>query len=59
MCFSRLQSLENCIGCMVNVSNVKLTRRCDSSQPDGPAEPNACVNCYCRPMWCADCLGKW
>lgn len=49
--------LESCIGCMAVPANVKLQRLCESSQNQG-AE-NACVSCYCRPMWCVDCMGKW
>jgi len=54
--------LEPCIGCMTEPSNVKLQRVCPSSSPappgvDPPAE--SCVNCYCRPMWCIDCMAKW
>ena len=49
-----IQELENCIGCMITVANVKLVRRCETE-----GVPEACINCYCRPMWCLDCLGKW
>merc|ERR1719369_1074641 len=49
--------LESCIGCMVVPANVKIQRMCESSQNQG-AE-NACVTCYCRPMWCVECMGKW
>ena len=47
---------------MVNMSNVTLVRRCQEQRagaepPRDGEEP--CVNCYCRPMWCVDCLGKW
>ena len=48
------EEVDQCIGCMVNRSNVKLVRRCDSEQ-----EQDSCATCYCRPMWCLDCLGKW
>ncbi len=44
---------EPCIGCMVQTANVKLVQRC------GADTANPCVNCYCRPMWCLDCLAKW
>ena len=50
------EELEPCIGCMVNTSNVKLVRSCQSSVEGGE---EACVNCYCRPMWCIDCMAKW
>jgi len=62
--------LEPCIGCMAQTANVKIQRACESSQEgaaDGGGggaagaggEENACVNCYCRPMWCIDCMAKW
>ncbi|XP_023344212.1 transmembrane protein 129 [Eurytemora carolleeae] len=50
--------LESCIGCMVETANVKLNRICESSSA-GEGVEDRCVNCYCRPMWCIDCLGKW
>jgi len=53
------EDLEPCIGCMVNTANVKLNRVCDSSMGEIREDENRCVNCYCRPMWCVDCLGKW
>jgi len=60
--------LEACIGCMVQTANVKIQRTCQSSQEEGVEEDggggaggdgDACVNCYCRPMWCIDCMAKW
>ena len=60
--------LEACIGCMVQTANVKIQRTCLSSQEGGVEEDggggaegdgDACVNCYCRPMWCIDCMAKW
>lgn len=54
--------LEPCIGCMAQPSNVKLQRVCPSSagEPAGPEAPgDRCVTCYCRPMWCIDCMAKW
>jgi len=50
------EELEPCIGCMVNTANVKLVRSCQSVVEGGD---EACVNCYCRPMWCIDCMAKW
>jgi len=49
--------LEACIGCMAVTANVKIQRNCDSSLDQGA--DNACISCYCRPMWCQDCMGKW
>ena len=63
--------LEACIGCMANTANVTIQRSCVSSQEggagavDGGADgdavgvEDACVSCYCRPMWCMDCMAKW
>ncbi|XP_016341780.1 E3 ubiquitin-protein ligase TM129 [Sinocyclocheilus anshuiensis] len=45
------QELEPCIGCMQASAGVKLLRLCD-----GEGE---CQQCYCRPMWCLTCMGKW
>ena len=50
-----MQELEQCVGCMQAVSNVKLNKLC----PDLNQGPEACVACYCYPMWCADCMAKW
>ncbi|XP_018410267.1 PREDICTED: E3 ubiquitin-protein ligase TM129 [Nanorana parkeri] len=47
------QELEPCIGCMQTSANIKLVKNCH--------EPNdgECQQCYCRPMWCLTCMGKW
>lgn len=50
------EELESCIGCMVNTANITLVRSCQSYEEGGE---QACVNCYCRPMWCLDCMAKW
>ncbi|XP_072520099.1 E3 ubiquitin-protein ligase TM129 [Salminus brasiliensis] len=47
------QELEPCIGCMQVSANIKLMRLC---RDDGDGE---CQQCYCRPMWCLICIGKW
>ncbi|KAJ8026378.1 hypothetical protein HOLleu_34202 [Holothuria leucospilota] len=44
---------DNCIGCLQIQSNVKLIKRCDDLTTGN------CVQCYCRPMWCCDCMCKW
>ena len=46
-------SLEGCIGCMHKQANVKLRKNC------ALPEDGECKECYCRPMWCLDCMGKW
>lgn len=61
--YSTDQELDLCIGCMQARANVKLQRNCTSQQENVAAQPSAtseaCANCYCRPMWCCDCLGRW
>ncbi|KAK2192871.1 hypothetical protein NP493_21g07019 [Ridgeia piscesae] len=48
-----IMDLESCIGCMQKTANVKLQKLCASPQE------GSCVQCYCRPMWCLECMGKW
>ncbi|XP_076878653.1 E3 ubiquitin-protein ligase TM129 [Brachyhypopomus gauderio] len=45
------QELEPCIGCMQVTANIKLMRLCQ--------DDSECQECYCRPMWCIVCMGKW
>ncbi|KAM8938720.1 E3 ubiquitin-protein ligase TM129 [Pelodytes ibericus] len=47
------QELEPCIGCMQTNANIKLVKHCHA--PD----EGECQQCYCRPMWCLTCMGKW
>ncbi|KAK9295819.1 hypothetical protein QLX08_009950 [Tetragonisca angustula] len=49
------EELNQCIGCMQASSNVKLHKQCNS----GIGNPEDCMICYCRPMWCIDCMAKW
>ena len=62
------QDVDNCIGCMVSPADVKLLKRCDTTDDSPPAaerqqqqanENEPCMTCYCRPMWCITCMGKW
>ncbi|OXU32031.1 hypothetical protein TSAR_004329 [Trichomalopsis sarcophagae] len=55
--YETAQELEQCVGCMQAFSNVKLNKLC--ALPDDLLQPNPCVVCYCRPMWCVDCMAKW
>ncbi|CAH1156099.1 unnamed protein product [Phaedon cochleariae] len=48
------QELEQCIGCLQTKPNVKIQKLCE----DSPGQNN-CASCYCKPMWCSDCLAKW
>ncbi|KAB0794453.1 hypothetical protein PPYR_11293 [Photinus pyralis] len=52
--YSTEEELDNCIGCMQKTANVKLQKVCTDNTGD-----NACVTCYCRPMWCMECMAKW
>ncbi|CAF1015953.1 unnamed protein product [Adineta steineri] len=47
------QDLDTCIGCLQTNANVKLVKNCDAS------DIGQCRTCFCRPMWCLECLGKW
>lgn len=45
---------DSCFACMTSTPNVKIKKGC----ADGGHEEN-CTNCFCRPMWCLSCLGRW
>ncbi|KAF7238689.1 hypothetical protein EYD10_14636 [Varanus komodoensis] len=47
------QDLDPCVGCMQTTANVKLFKNCQ--EPD----EGECQPCFCRPMWCLSCLGRW
>ncbi|CAH8596920.1 unnamed protein product [Schistosoma margrebowiei] len=61
--------LEQCIGCMVQQVNVTLNRQCESSLTPSSSssainsnqslDSNQCGICYCRPLWCLECLARW
>ena len=55
--YLNFQELDQCIGCMQTTSNVKLHKLCENVSEDVGSE--ACVACYCRPMWCIECMAKW
>lgn len=48
------EELDQCIGCMQARPNVKLQKLCGNS-----SGVDSCTTCYCKPMWCADCMAKW
>lgn len=50
------QEVEPCIGCMQIPANTKLVRLCHAAGADNESE---CQQCFCRPMWCLSCLGRW
>ncbi|XP_039670263.1 E3 ubiquitin-protein ligase TM129 isoform X3 [Perca fluviatilis] len=50
------QEMEPCIGCMQVPASTKLVRLCHTEGGDNESE---CQQCFCRPMWCLSCLGRW
>ncbi|BFZ01867.1 hypothetical protein BsWGS_04906 [Bradybaena similaris] len=49
--------IEQCIGCMQKMADVKLQKHCED--PAGEQLSEVCIPCFCRPMWCLECMGKW
>ncbi|XP_028816195.1 E3 ubiquitin-protein ligase TM129 [Denticeps clupeoides] len=49
------QELEPCVGCMQENANIKLVCQCQTEA----ASEGGCQQCFCRPMWCLTCMGKW
>ncbi|XP_070583330.1 E3 ubiquitin-protein ligase TM129 [Erythrolamprus reginae] len=47
------QELDVCMGCMQSLANIKLLKNCQDLQ-EGECQP-----CFCYPMWCLLCMGKW
>lgn len=52
--YSLPPSSDTCFACMAKIPDVKINKNCR----DGAHEHN-CTNCFCRPMWCVNCLGRW
>ncbi|XP_076594911.1 E3 ubiquitin-protein ligase TM129 [Chaetodon auriga] len=50
------QEMEPCIGCMQVPASTKLVRLCHTEGVDNESD---CQKCFCRPMWCLSCLGRW
>lgn len=52
---------EKCFACMVAEPNIKIHKQCTDTDRNGQllAADNCCSNCYCRPMWCVECLARW
>ncbi|KAG7517387.1 hypothetical protein JOB18_006582 [Solea senegalensis] len=50
------QEIEPCIGCMQVPANTKLVRLCHTEEAFNVSD---CQECFCRPMWCLSCLGRW
>ncbi|XP_030595298.1 E3 ubiquitin-protein ligase TM129 isoform X2 [Archocentrus centrarchus] len=51
------QEIELCIGCMQVPANTKLVTLCHEAEADD--DDSDCQQCFCRPMWCLLCLGRW
>lgn len=49
-CVIKAEDVDTCIGCMRKTADIKLQKTCDASD---------CKECFCKPMWCLECLGKW
>ncbi|XP_030749870.1 E3 ubiquitin-protein ligase TM129 [Sitophilus oryzae] len=45
--------LDQCIGCLQSRPEVKIQKQCQDTLI------NNCTSCFCKPMWCVDCMGKW
>ncbi|XP_024889457.1 E3 ubiquitin-protein ligase TM129-like isoform X1 [Temnothorax curvispinosus] len=54
--YDTAEELGQCIGCMQALSNVKLNRLCNSTEN---RDVDDCTTCFCRPMWCIECMAKW
>lgn len=52
---------DQCFACMISKPNVKIVKQClDVDEDDQQLEADRCCqDCYCRPMWCLDCLARW
>lgn len=42
-----------CLGCSQVRPNIKIQKLCEDTGE------NSCTSCYCRPMWCSECMAKW
>ncbi|XP_068153616.1 E3 ubiquitin-protein ligase TM129 [Drosophila tropicalis] len=52
---------DKCFACMLAEPNIKINKQCvDVNRQGVPLTDEACCsNCYCRPMWCVECLARW
>ncbi|ENN78050.1 E3 ubiquitin-protein ligase TM129 [Dendroctonus ponderosae] len=55
--YSTNMELDQCLGCLQARPGIKIQKQC----PDEGIHPmeQKCTDCFCRPMWCLDCLTKW
>lgn len=46
---------------MIAAPDIKLQKRCADVDAAGAPLPTEqrCGNCFCRPMWCVECMAKW
>ncbi|XP_065174124.1 E3 ubiquitin-protein ligase TM129 [Atheta coriaria] len=57
--YEPMQDVDICIGCMQNKSDIKLQKYCEDTPSTGEGRAANCTSCYCKPMWCVDCLASW
>lgn len=59
--YSTELTADQCFACMISRPNVKIAKQCiDFDENNQPLEADRCCQiCYCRPMWCVDCLARW
>ncbi|XP_064549293.1 E3 ubiquitin-protein ligase TM129 [Drosophila montana] len=59
--FSSEPITDKCFACMLAEPNIKINKQCsDLNRAGAPLTDEACCsNCYCRPMWCVECLARW
>lgn len=52
---------DKCFACMIVEPNIKIHKQCLDIDAAGRAIPeqDQCKDCYCRPMWCVECLARW
>lgn len=43
------------MGCMQARPNVKLQKLCI----DDDTTDVKCTTCFCKPLWCVDCMARW
>jgi hypothetical protein len=53
--YENREELDQCIGCMQATPNIKLQKLCG----DDSGRSDSCMTCYCKPMWCVNCMAKW
>lgn len=46
-------NVDTCFACMTNAPDVKINKSCTT------ARDPSCMNCFCKPMFCVSCLGRW